>query len=380
MTVFKTFFKVLKSYKVSFIVYMSISIGVIFILSGMGESSDAKYSAVSHGLIVVDNDDSEVSRELVSFLDQVNDIKKGDFTDDQIIDLLYYTKISNYLVIPQGFGEAFLSGDVEAVNMIESTKDAGSRMGYLVEAEIESYLNLFRNYVIGGYSTSEAAALASEAIADHSAVEMASSGDNDKSSFFLVFVVLPYGLLSMLFSAILPVILRFNTEELSRRTGISSLPNVKKQLYLSLATAVSAVMVIAALFAAGSVISKEAFTERWLLVLADFAALSISIIMLIVAVSNFNIKPSFAAAITNIIGLSFCFLGGIFVPLEYLGNGAKSIGKFLPTYWYAEAIEKIKNGKGLADISNCLLIQLMFGIMVMAVGLAVGKYNAKKAE
>ena len=102
--------------------------------------------------------------------------------------------------------------------------------------------------------------------------------------------------------------------------------------------------------------------------------------MLIVAVSNFNIKPSFASAITNIIGLSFCFLGGIFVPLEYLGNGAKSIGKFLPTYWYAEAIEKIKNGKGLADITNCLLIQLMFGIMVMAVGLAVGKYNAKKAE
>ena len=44
------------------------------------------------------------------------------------------------------------------------------------------------------------------------------------------------------------------------------------------------------------------------------------------------------------------------------------------------AIEKIKNGKGLADITNCLLIQLLFGIMVMAVGLAVGKYNAKKAE
>ena len=32
------------------------------------------------------------------------------------------------------------------------------------------------------------------------------------------------------------------------------------------------------------------------------------------------------------------------------------------------------------DISNCLLIQLMFGIMVMAIGLAIGKYNVKKAE
>ncbi|MBQ6231730.1 MAG: ABC transporter permease [Eubacterium sp.] len=380
MTVFKAFFKVLRNYKVSFIIYMSISIGVVFILSGLGEGSDKNYSAVSHGLIVVDNDDSEVSRELVTFLDGVNEIKKGDFTDDQIIDLLYYTKISNYLVIPQGFGDAFLSGNMDTTNMIDSTKDAGSRMGYLVEAEIESFLNLFRNYIIGGYSTSEAAGFAREAIMDHSSVEMADDGKEKSATIFIVFIVLPYGLLSMLFSAILPVILRFNTEEINKRTGISSLPNIKKQTYISLATAVSSLMVLTALIVTGSVISKEAFTERWWLVLIDLVTLGLTVVMLIVALSNFNIKPSFVAGLTNIIGLSFCFLGGIFVPLEYLGNGAKTIGRFLPTYWYAEAIEKIKQGGGLMDISNCLLIQLMFGIMVMAIGLAIGKYNVKKAE
>lgn len=380
MIVFKTFFKVLKNYKISLFVYLGISIAVIFLLSGIGGSSDKNYSATSHGIVVIDNDNSEVSKELVAFLGEANSIVKGDFTKDQIIDMMYYTKISNYIVIPAGFGDKFLSGDREAFSLIESTKDAGSRMGYLVETEIESYLNLFYNYTLGGYSVNEAAGFAKEALMDHSAVEMSGSDKAETASLFIVFTVLPYGILSMLFSAILPVILRFNTEIINKRTGISSTPAIKKQTMIALATAVSAVFILIAMVTAGSVISKEAFTDRWFLVLLNMFTFSLSIVMLIVAISNFNIKPDFAAGLTNIIGLSFCFLGGIFVPLEFLGEGAKAIGRFLPTYWYSEAIERIKNGGGISDILNCLLIQLLFGFMVMAIGLAIGKYNIKKAE
>ena len=112
MTVFKTFFKVLKNYKISLIIYLSISIGVTAMLAGMSGGSDNKYSTTSHGLVVIDNDDSEISRELVAFLDEVNVIKEGDFTDEQIAQLMYYTKISNYLIIPEGFGDAFEAGTI----------------------------------------------------------------------------------------------------------------------------------------------------------------------------------------------------------------------------------------------------------------------------
>ena len=68
----------------------------------------------------------------------------------------------------------------------------------------------------------------------------------------------------------------------------------------------------------------------------------------------------FAAGLTNIIGLSFCFLGGIFVPLEFLGEGAKAIGRFvsgLPKteknvfvlrYWYVAPIDDIAEKLGFS--------------------------------
>ncbi|MCR5149076.1 MAG: ABC transporter permease [Eubacterium sp.] len=380
MTVFKTFFKVLKNYKISIIVYLSISIGVTAMLAGMSGSSDNKYSTTSHGLVVIDNDNSEISGELVAFLDEMNDIKEGDYTDEQVALLMYYTKISNYLVIPKGFGDAFKAGNTDTATMIESTKDAGSRMGYLVEAEIESYLNLFANYMKGGYSVSEAAELAQTALMDHSSVEMTGDDKETVSSIFLVFQCIPYGLLTLLFSAVLPVILRFNTEIINKRTNISATSNTKIQLSLAAAVSVVTLFIFGILTCIGTVMSKESFTNRWFLVLLDLAVFSLTVVMMIVALSNFRIKVDFAPGLTNIIGLSFCFLGGIFVPLEFLGGGAKAIGKFLPTYWYSEALARIKSGKELADIANCLLIQLLFGVMVMAIGLAVGKYNVKRAE
>ncbi|MFR3322089.1 MAG: hypothetical protein ACLTSZ_14295 [Lachnospiraceae bacterium] len=39
--------------------------------------------------------------------------------------------------------------------------------------------------------------------------------------------------------------------------------------------------------------------------------------------------------INNVLSLGLCFLGGVFVPLEMLGNGIVSIAQFLPTYWYS---------------------------------------------
>ena len=40
---------------------------------------------------------------------------------------------------------------------------------------------------------------------------------------------------------------------------------------------------------------------------------------------------------------------------------------------------KIKTGGGFTEILNCLLIQLLFGVMVMGIGLLAGKHFEKRA-
>ena len=82
--------------------------------------------------------------------------------------------------------------------------------------------------------------------------------------------------------------------------------------------------------------------------------------------------------ITNVVSLSLSFLGGIFVPLSVLGEGVKSFARFLPTYWYATAVEKIGDGEATADILSCMLIELFFGVACAVVGIVIARLSENK--
>lgn len=379
MTVFKAFFKVLRRYKMSLVMYLVISLGIIYILSSFNTRGNASYYRVSQGIAIKDNDNSEISKGLTEYLSTINEIRNAEeLTEEQITDMIYYTKLSNSLEIPAGFGEAILNGADASALKIESTKDAGARMGYSVETEIDSYLNLLAGYLNGGFDHTEAHKLTMEALADNSSVNVIAEVKVEDDKIFTIFQMLPYGILTMLFSAVLPVILRFGTMLLKKRSDISSTPAIKRQISIALAAGLVSVFIVIALITLASVLSGEAFTGRWWLMVLNIVTLSLTVIMLLVAVSNLNMKPEVAAGFTNVVGLSFSFLGGIFVPIEFLGKGAKVIGQFLPTYWYSEALTRIKAEGGFNDILNCLLIQLLFGVMVMGVGLVAGRSIEKR--
>jgi ABC-type multidrug transport system permease subunit len=262
--------------------------------------------------------------------------------------------------------------------MLESTKNAGARMGYSVETEIDSYLNLFSGYIKGGFDVAAAQKLTVDSLSDKSSVNMVSEVKDDNTKIFTIFALLPYAIMTMLLSAVLHVLLRFGSSILRKRSGVSSMPVTNRMIMLALAAGIVTIAGIAILIGIASGLSGEAFTARWVFVVMDVVVFSLTIVMIVVALSNMNIDPDATNALTNVISLSFSFLGGIFVPLEYLGGAAKAIGQFLPTYWYSECLTRIKEGKDFKEILNCLLIQILFGVMVMGVGLVVGKYRDRK--
>ena len=88
-----------------------------------------------------------------------------------------------------------------------------------------------------------------------------------------------------------------------------------------------------------------------------------------------------ASFLTVIIGLSFAFLGGTFVDLDILGEGVAKVGRFIPNYWYSIACKKIwYEGAGLTDLFGCYGLQILFGAVCLAVGLAVTRYYGNKAS
>ena len=49
------------------------------------------------------------------------------------------------------------------------------------------------------------------------------------------------------------------------------------------------------------------------------------------------------SAVTNIVALFFSFLGGIFIPINYLGENVLKISHFLPSFWYIKGCEFAEN-------------------------------------
>ena len=80
----------------------------------------------------------------------------------------------------------------------------------------------------------------------------------------------------------------------------------------------------------------------------------------------------------NVLSLGFCFLGGIFVPLEMLTGVVRRIGQFFHTYWYAQNISILSFNETLTDSLRTTLfqgmgIQLLFALACVAVALAIGR-------
>ena len=69
----------------------------------------------------------------------------------------------------------------------------------------------------------------------------------------------------------------------------------------------------------------------------------------------------------NIFALGLCFLGGVFVPQEVMGEKALQLGKFLPTYWYVVSTEEISSMVNVTTKFNEEIMKNSFIVFCYAV-------------
>ena len=84
--------------------------------------------------------------------------------------------------------------------------------------------------------------------------------------------------------------------------------------------------------------------------------------------------------IANIISLGMCFLGGVFVPLEFLGNHVKVVSQFFPVYWYEKANDILSDfghltASAKGQFLQAIMIQLVFTAVFVCLVLVVEKYK-----
>lgn len=382
MQVFKTFFKILNKNKTTMIVYMAIYLALTLVLTMNGQKNDTSdFSKIQLEIGVENKDEGALGEALVSYLERENDIKEIPEDREELLDAMYYRYIQYVLIIPEDFTEKFISGEREEA--LEGTAVPGNNTAYLAEMEIDEFLQSLGMYLDGGYAPEEAVEKTFASMENESKVEFLDDGDavvKPAAAYF--FDYLPYIFLCIMMVSLSSVLMIFNERDLDARNRCSSMSFFARNLQMMLGS-IGIMLLEYGIFMLTAWILYPDYMTGMRGILSMGNALVFMLVCLSIAFFAGRLAKDDGQLnmVANIVGLSFSFLGGVFVPLNLMNQGMQKIAKFVPSYWYVSSnnvIWKMESWSETGEIYQNELVMLLFAAAVFAVALMVNRLRARK--
>lgn len=383
MTVFRGFLTLTKRNFRVVIMYIAIfmGFGILAVANSSQDSSDSMFQAQKLTIGIVDHDKSELSKGLSEYLSHFHTVRSLPDDTATLQNELFNRNVYYIVTIPEGFKTSCL----EEHKALSVSKVPGSSDGYYVDQQINTYLNQARVLSDSGYSDSETTAYILKNAKTSSHVDMLQSNTSDAiPSYGYMYQYLPYVLLSILCYVIGSVMIAFHQPDLKRRILCSCVPARSQNLQLALSYLVVGLSVwllaalTPALFLYRKSLLHSANMPYYLLNSLMILLVGLALAFLI---GTFITNDQTLTAIVNVLTLGLSFLCGVFVPLDILGKGVKSLAHFLPVYWY-EISNNMLNHSTVLDSSQKLMlyrncgIQGLFAVAVFLVALVVRRRKA----
>jgi len=384
MQVFKLFFKILKSQLGLMIMYVAIFAGISQMVSNLNTTPTLEdYEETSLEITISDNDNSTASAAFKEFLLKNNkEVVLDDLSEETIQDELYYRNTSNVLIIPAGFEENLIAGKTDKMLDIYNVPD--TMASNVFTNRTNTYISTVSAYIAGGYSLDEAITKTETSLAKKADVNItATTADAGQNPLSLYLTYIAYVFIAIAVTGVSPIIQVFNKPELRKRFNCSPYKTAKSSFEIMGATAIVGLGICAAFIALTCTLYGDMlFTTEGMLSLVNMSAymlISLSIAYLIGTISS---KAEIIPMMANIISLGCSFLGGVFVPLELLGNGIIKLAHFLPSYWYITAKDSIfslANGGSYTAVWSKMGVEVLFAILFFLIGLIVQRYKRSAA-
>lgn len=397
MHTYKTFLKIALKNCPSVMLYFIIFMVICIMSSSQGEEAAKEmYKDEEIRFTVFNRDDSELGEAIKDYLSENNRYVEVEDNEETIRLKLYYRSVYYIVVIPEGFEDAIKNGeDMELMNY----KVTDSSPGYYMDMQVESYMQTLKSYIAAGYSIDEATAKTSETLLETVEVELLSdvkekdingnpisgSASSEKPAIYYFYTYVPYVFLAIVISGLGPIIITFGKKDVKMRINVSAqtFKSYSIQMFLGVVTfgiTVLALFNILAVILYGSSLSFAAMIY--------YLIMTVCFLFVCLGITYFGgflfSSTATMGAFSNVISLGLSFLGGIFVPLELLGDTMKNIARFTPTYWYVQANNAIIGVENFSDINmgefakNCG-VQLLFAATFFCIGLAVLKHKREEA-
>ena len=338
MQVFKTYFKLLKCYKGTLIIYFTLFlvISVVFVKNLSAPSGEQAFSSYQLDLAVIDRDKQTFGSALKTYFEGEHQFLEMEDDEDAILNELYWRNLDYVLVVPEGYEDSIL--DEQKPDMeLQCIKIPGNYESSYFETELIQYTGRLNGLLSCGYSMEEAEKELENLKEKTVSVTMASfvsENQNDVSTVFFAFV--PYLAISLGILGVGIILLQFNKQELKDRTECSAMPLRERVTgltggILAYGCILLLILLVTAAFLSDGSILTDPRLPYFTINMVAMILFGLSLGFLTGTIAK-NVDA--VNGIVNIVGLGLCFLGGVFVPLEFFSDKITKIAKFLPSYWY----------------------------------------------
>lgn len=380
MTVFKGYILMVRKYAGNILMYVGIfSVLAVMISLSSGSSVEKGFTADKVNIMLVDEDDSQLSGIVADYLKKHHKVTEAEYDKNRLYEALYYQQANLVLRIPRGMGERAGEGE----NVIEMTQAPGSFDGVYVEQQISRLLAGILDYQNAGYTMEEGYQKIQDASEAKVSV-MNLHGENSNYSNF--FRCVPYMLIAGLGSGVASVVFAFRKKQVKNRMMASAIPLARQNAEGVLAIFLVGLIVLAATLAGAVACFGRGFLSDGLF---PYYLLNLFIDMLLALAIAFlvGLLAKREMAVTMCItplSLAFSFLGGVFMPVEYLSQGVRTLAKFIPVYWYEVVnglLMRYSNISGTikTQIWQAYGMQVLFVAAIFAVGLVIAKYQQQES-
>lgn len=387
MKVFEVCCLIIKRHFGAFALYFGIFITLSVVMTSFyTDSYSSDFSAQKPNFTVINRDsDSPLTDGLVAYLSEHGVEVVLDDEKEELQDATFFHATDYIAILPEGFHDAFWSGqplNIETVTTTESAK------GYYADSLVNQYLNLARMYIASSPETDEKT-LVTSVIKDLKAEvkvekKQFKAGAPVNENFQVYSRMMCYIMLVLIILCISNIMQAFRRTEVRMRNLCSPLnPRVMsgQQILCGVVVGIAAWLLMTAVgfIFYGTKLSGTDVRLIALILLNTFIVMLVSLSIASLA-SQFISGPNAQNAAANFLSLALCFLGGAFVPLEMMGEGLLAVSRFVPTYWYVTALDRICSlnsfsGDALTPIWQAMLIQLAFAAAFLCVTLVISKYQ-----
>lgn len=380
MTVFNTFWKIIRKYRWLVILYtvLLVSFGGINISSN---NNNTTFSNSKPSVVIVNNDlEVGLTKNLIDYIKDNSEVITLKNNEDALDDSLFYREVSYVIYIKDGYRNQVLNGEVPEIEI----KTTGNYDASLADIMLKRYLkvqNVYRKYISDEDQLIESI---NDSLSENVNVEVTSKLDQTKEEkVSRYFNYASYSIMAVILFIVCLTLSSFNKKELKLRTIVSSMDYKKHNRLILLASLCYVVLVWLVYVILGAIILKVNFLNLkglfYLLNSFIFSFCSLSLALLISTLVN---NKNAVGGVVNVVALGQAFLCGAFIPTEFLPQSVINIAHILPSYWFIntnDLLQKIEvmNTKSIQQIVINILVLIGFSILFIIVNNIVTRFKNK---